>query len=1063
MYALTLCLVLCSAVIVSGIRPTVIGTLVCQAPRIRGESPGKRHTIMHGRSDGRLAENEYGESQPNIINVESPASDVQSFSLPLNQYHNGPSGMNKQPTMTAHTPSPSEGLPASKRASSSEDLSNSSAVPVLEPAASPQSSQPLRLLDSGNMESEFIASRQHTTIPVLEPAASPQSSQPSRLLDSGNIESEFIASRQHTTSSGSADSSSNSGSSSSSSSSSGSNTSGSSSSSSTDNESDTRTSDARLHHPRHSTHPSSGHPVHPLHHTHRTHPANPGGYPSNPGHPANPGGYPSNPGHPANPGHPSHPGYPDNPGHPSHPSHPGHPTRHTNPGIHPSHPSIHPGHHTQPSCPGCHVKNEILQIKEKQLGELRNENSVLHEALASCQAALGTQHRVTKLVQEQSNSNGAMLDNAKKNLAELTATMEELQRERDTQTGGNGSQTSQHGSPSLQASPPQLNAGRTKRLPSSAEVRIRTHPYPALRAAYQQLPFALSASTPTRHHLPERISTPPPLQAINYESEDDHSHMYSKVEAVSPPSQARRAPIAMPLSIPSPPAAPRPRLSVVPSATMDYCERVSPVHAIDEVPLEDERELREFAAKFKDRRISLRLTQVQVGQTIGQMGMPDFAQSTISRFEKLTLSYENAMKLRPYIEKWMSLSDHEALSICSPATAAISSSAASGRVNAENNNPAANRSDMDMAQSSVVATAVAPQDLQPAGSIAYQVQPKNFIPVSAATRVYAMPVQAAHDPESHHGQLHRHQQKYQQQKEHQQKEKQHQHHRQQHQQYPHPVHNSRVAAAAHQPVLMEGMHMAASGYSTDYAKAYHQPQNPHSHHAQPSTSNPHPVTYYGSGQGVLTAYGHSALMTPVDIRTPSNSMLMIPALRKRKRRLVLDQDKRKYLEESFRTQPRPSPEDLGRIAHMLNLEKEEVRVWFCNRRQKEKRLTGAGPESRQSAHMDLESYDGNVGGDGAGDVENTQALSGHSYDTHHSPEAHEVGVNEVDLNSNHDIDQDDYYDQLVQVQSPPGGAGQVGVASSGLAQHTHVRNQRHADQLAREIPGAEESHPYGCL
>eukprot|EP00117_Sycon_ciliatum_P031221 scpid15544/ scgid24460/ len=163
MYALTLCLVLCSAVIVSGIRPTVIGTLVCQAPRIRGESPGKRHTIMHGRSDGRLAENEYGESQPNIINVESPASDVQSFSLPLNQYHNGPSGMNKQPTMTAHTPSPSEGLPASKRASSSEDLSNSSAVPVLEPAASPQSSQPLRLLDSGNMESEFIASRQHTT------------------------------------------------------------------------------------------------------------------------------------------------------------------------------------------------------------------------------------------------------------------------------------------------------------------------------------------------------------------------------------------------------------------------------------------------------------------------------------------------------------------------------------------------------------------------------------------------------------------------------------------------------------------------------------------------------------------------------------------------------------------------------------------------------------------------------------------------------------------------------------------------------------------------------------
>ncbi|XP_065177216.1 protein nubbin-like [Sycon ciliatum] len=906
---------------------------------------------MIGRSDGGLADANYDDSQANITNVESPARDVQSFSLPLEQYSSSPDDMMKQLTMPAHTvtPSPSEGLPASERASSSEYLSKRGTMPSVAPAAAPPSPQQLRVSENKKEANECIVNRPCTT--------SSRSAAGSRKGSSGG------ASRN---TSGSSSSSSG----------------GSSSSSgSSDNESDRITIADRLHNPSH------GHPGHPSHHTH--------------------------------------------PSHHIHPSHPAHRASPANPSLHPSlHPN-HPGDHTQPGCPSCHVTMDTVvmlrldsEMMDEELKEILKENSFLHEALALCQAVLGNQHRVTKLHREELNSIGAMLDGAKRNLKELTAAMEKLQNERDTQTGGTGGvRSSQHSSPSLQASLPPLNAEKARQLPS------RSQPYPASRSAYKQLPRALSAS-PQRSYLRERISTPPPLQALNYESEDDHSHMYSRGDAVSPPSQARRAPISMQLPAPSPPAAHRPHLSLVPSATMDYCERVSPVHTIDEVPLEVQRELREFAAKFKERRLSLRLTQAEVGQTsIGQIGTPDFGQSTISRFEKLTLSYENMMKLRPYIERWMSLSDHEVLSICSPATAAISSSAASGRVNAENNNPAANRSDMDMAQSSVVPTAVAPQDLQPAGSIANQVQPKNVIPVTAGTHVCAMPVQAAHDPESHHGQLHRHQHlKYQHHKEQQQNYQQHHH-----QHHPHPVHNSREAAAeaqqsvvmegmhiaapgystdyAQQPVVMEGMHIAAPGYSTDYAqqpfvmegmhiaapgystyyaKARHQPQNPHSHHAQPSSSNPHPVTYYRSGQGVLTADGHSARMIPVaDIRTPSNSMLTIPAHRKKKRRLVLDQDRRKYLEESFGVQPRPLPEDLRRIAHMLNLEKEEVRVWFCNRRQKEKQLTGAGPQSRhQSAHMDLEPYDGNVGGDGAGGAENTPGtLLSHSCDTHHSPEA----------------------------------------------------------------------------
>ena len=41
---------------------------------------------------------------------------------------------------------------------------------------------------------------------------------------------------------------------------------------------------------------------------------------------------------------------------------------------------------------------------------------------------------------------------------------------------------------------------------------------------------------------------------------------------------------------------------------------------------------------------------------------------------------------------------------------------------------------------------------------------------------------------------------------------------------------------------------------------------------------------------------------------------------------------------SFIQNPKPTSDDLNQIAEECEMEKEVVRVWFCNRRQKEKRI-----------------------------------------------------------------------------------------------------------------------------
>jgi len=65
--------------------------------------------------------------------------------------------------------------------------------------------------------------------------------------------------------------------------------------------------------------------------------------------------------------------------------------------------------------------------------------------------------------------------------------------------------------------------------------------------------------------------------------------------------------------------------------------------------------------------------------------------------------------------------------------------------------------------------------------------------------------------------------------------------------------------------------------------------------------------------------------------------------RRRKKRTSIDNTIRVALERAYNANPKPTSEEVQYISDGLCMEKEVVRVWFCNRRQKEKRLNPNSP------------------------------------------------------------------------------------------------------------------------
>ncbi|XP_010624368.1 POU domain, class 3, transcription factor 1, partial [Fukomys damarensis] len=75
--------------------------------------------------------------------------------------------------------------------------------------------------------------------------------------------------------------------------------------------------------------------------------------------------------------------------------------------------------------------------------------------------------------------------------------------------------------------------------------------------------------------------------------------------------------------------------------------------------------------------------------------------------------------------------------------------------------------------------------------------------------------------------------------------------------------------------------------------------------------------------------------------SPTNLDKIAAQGRKRKKRTSIEVGVKGALESHFLKCPKPSAHEITGLADSLQLEKEVVRVWFCNRRQKEKRMTPA--------------------------------------------------------------------------------------------------------------------------
>uniref|UniRef100_A0A3Q2ZGH8 POU domain protein n=1 Tax=Kryptolebias marmoratus TaxID=37003 RepID=A0A3Q2ZGH8_KRYMA len=96
---------------------------------------------------------------------------------------------------------------------------------------------------------------------------------------------------------------------------------------------------------------------------------------------------------------------------------------------------------------------------------------------------------------------------------------------------------------------------------------------------------------------------------------------------------------------------------------------------------------------------------------------------------------------------------------------------------------------------------------------------------------------------------------------------------------------------------------------------------------------------------LLEKWLSDAEMMAVDSMLPSPSSISSPLLgieglpgRRRKKRTSIETNVRMVLERNFSSNQKPTSEEILLMAEQLNMEKEVIRVWFCNRRQKEKRI-----------------------------------------------------------------------------------------------------------------------------
>ncbi|KAG7270609.1 hypothetical protein CRUP_033218 [Coryphaenoides rupestris] len=417
---------------------------------------------------------------------------------------------------------------------------------------------------------------------------------------------------------------------------------------------------------------------------------------------------------------------------------------------------------------------------------------------------------------------------------------------------------------------------------------------------------------------------------------------------------------------------------------------VSSVTSHPEEP-SDLEELEQFARTFKQRRIKLGFTQARqplpgdVGLAMGKLYGNDFSQTTISRFEALNLSFKNMCKLKPLLEKWLNdaafwltallpaqqqllLQQAQAQLLAAAvqqSSAAHAAHAAAAQANqqaqaaaaaaAAANQQAQQQQQAQQAQGgqgqstseqtgqSVSAPPPPPQLTlsQPIQLTAQDIQ--QMLQLQQLVLVPGHPLQSGHfllPPQTQPGQqgllsspnlisLPQNQggllsaQRLQAQRD-------------------KGVEAggaggvggvSSVTSHPEEPSDLEELEQFARTFKQRRIKlGFTQARQPLPVHRDKG------VEAGGAGAWEETMSMDSTLPSPSSLCSPSGLGFEGLPGRRRKKRTSIETNVRVALERAFITNQKPTSEEILLIAEQLNMEKEVIRVWFCNRRQKEKRI-----------------------------------------------------------------------------------------------------------------------------
>nr|XP_045221201.1 POU domain, class 6, transcription factor 1 isoform X6 [Macaca fascicularis] len=196
------------------------------------------------------------------------------------------------------------------------------------------------------------------------------------------------------------------------------------------------------------------------------------------------------------------------------------------------------------------------------------------------------------------------------------------------------------------AAPVQASSTAQPRPPVQPQTLFQTQPLLQTTPAILPQPTAATAAAPT----PKPVDTPPQITV----QPAGFAFSPGIVQPIQPTPTAPQPAVV----IASPAPAAKPSASAPIPITCSETPTVSQLVSKPHTPTLDEdginlEEIREFAKNFKIRRLSLGLTQTQVGQALTATEGPAYSQSAICRFEKLDITPKSAQKLKPVLEKWL--------------------------------------------------------------------------------------------------------------------------------------------------------------------------------------------------------------------------------------------------------------------------------------------------------------------------------------------------------------------------------------------------------------------------